>query len=311
MIRFINQLVTHECNGRCRMCRMWTRGPDSLKMTPREFSELYGQPEWKGVKTLIMSGGEPTLRDDIESVLDGMLTGLAHLRTLFFCSNGLCPQKVVEFAEMASPKVDVLSVVLPLEGNAATHALLRGVDGYDQVIQTLRALAGLNRANIRTSLSMTLQPLNCNSENLEHVQAVACETGSSYSFRPAARSEQLYANEDADDVELSVDQVRFLLRYIKKRKRKDSFMWQLHRHLRGKTSLMGDRRRGIRCLAGRVSVFIQSDGTIRPCIYSDRVVGDKTRGLYDVDYAIGSKEPCPCCTECQVLPMLAHARSSG
>lgn len=311
MIKSVNQLVNYACNSRCRMCLIWALGEDKNKMTPDEFRKLYSRSEFRTVEDLCISGGEPTLRDDLEEIMDAILQNLPYLRMLFLSTNCTFPYRVIKFLDKTSLRVQGVYAVIPLEGDRETHRTLRGMDSYDRTVELLEEIKIIYNPRVRSIISMTLQPENCNYHSIEHVRKIAQEKNSGFTFRPAGRSSVFYANSKIPNIDLSDDQIDFLRSYLVHYEKKDPFLHQLERHLSGEETVMGNRDSGIRCLAGKIAVFIQSDGTIYPCIYSTRIIGDKENGLYHKPFTLGDKEPCPCCTECQIYPMINYGGKNG
>lgn len=284
-------------------------------MTPKDFGKLYSRREFARVADLCISGGEPTMRSDLQEVTDMILSSIrTRLKTLFLSTNCSFPERVLDFMRANSGRVDDIYTCASLEGDRKTHKAIRGVDTHDLVIETLKAVRNLKLPNAHTVISSTMQSRNSNAESLDHIRQVAVDTGSTFSFRPVMISSTFYRNAQTKASNLTPEQIRFILDYIKREKMDDPFLVTLKDFVEGKTTIMGDRNSGIRCLAGDISVFIKSDGLVYPCINSTRVIGDKERGLYVTEYELGDMEACPCCTECQVYPMLnfsAYGSRSG
>jgi len=311
MIKSINQLVTYECNSRCNMCCIWTFGKDRNQMSPEDFERLYQRKVFRMVEDLCISGGEPTLREDLPEIMSRILPSLPMLRTLFLSTNCSFPDRVFDFVKRNASYVPKVYAVVSLEGDRETHRKIRGVDSYDRVVEVLNSIQQMSDSRIKSIISMTLQPENCNYASLEYVRNVAEMTGSGFTFRPATKNEIFYANQRLRSIDLTTEQTNFLKDYIAKYKSNDPFMWQLNKFLADEETIMGSRKTEIKCMAGKISVFIKSDGTIYPCINSTRVIGDKDNGLYGLSFNLGDQEPCPCCTECQVYPMINYGGKNG
>ena len=103
----------------------------------------------------------------------------------------------------------------------------------------------------------------------------------------------------------------FIKNYMQERNISDPFLDILFNYIQGRDILMGSPEKGIKCLAGDISIFIKPDGKMYPCINSTRLIGDKEKGLFKEKYDLGDKELCPCCTECQVYPMLNFSQYVG
>jgi MoaA/NifB/PqqE/SkfB family radical SAM enzyme len=306
VIKSVNQLVVRECHDRCRACRIWTlkRNPDELSVAG--FRQLYGHPEFRHVEDLCISGGEPTVRADLREITDAILDYLPEIKMLFLASNAHEPQAVVDFVRTFVGRVPQVFAVVPLEGPPGVHKQMRGVDSYQNVVDVIQRVVALGIPGAKAMISTTLTKLNCTESVLYHVRDIALQFGCEYTFRPAGRSAVYYNNTQVRDLDLTPEQCDLLRLFIKTHKSTDPFMGELSKALVGSKTVMGDRENGITCKAGSVSVFIEDDGTIRPCIYSTRVIGNAQHGVTSHGYTLGDKEPCPCCTECQVYPMLTY-----
>ncbi|MDO8622917.1 MAG: radical SAM protein [archaeon] len=310
MIKSINQLVTQECNSHCKMCLIWTFGKDPNQMSPEEFGRLYSRKEFSSVEDLCISGGEPTLREDLPEIMDYVIPNIPQLKMLFLSTNCSFPERVVDFMIRNSGRVAEIYSCVSLEGDKETHKKIRGVDTHDLVVETLERVRGLKLPNAKSIISTTVQLENANIESMEYIKQLASKTRSTYSFRPAMISETFYGNNNTKNLHLTPDQIKFFVDYIKREKINDPFMTIQKDFLEGKRILVGDKKSGIKCLAGDISVFIKSNGDIYPCINSKKIIGDKKRGLYFQDFKLGDMEYCPCCTECQIYPMLNFSQYS-
>lgn len=63
--------ITSRCNSRCRYCDIWEREVKSRAKEPTvpEIAGLIDSLHQLGVKDVILSGGEPLLRDDLEEII--------------------------------------------------------------------------------------------------------------------------------------------------------------------------------------------------------------------------------------------------
>jgi len=304
MLKSVNQLVTERCNSKCQMCSIWEIKDKSSEMIPEEFDRLYLKSEFRNLEDLCISGGEPTLRRDLFEVTDNILKHLPNLNMLFLSTNGSNPKMAQGFMRRYSGAVKDIYICPSIEGDRETHKIIRGVDTYDKVLETTELVNQLNLDNSHIVFSTTIVPENCNSKSLDHVRNLAKKFECNFSFRPASKNESFYHNKMSEGFMIGSEGFDFIKNYMSERKISDPFLDILFDYIQGKDTLMGSCQKGIKCLAGDISLFIKPNGDIYPCINSTRQIGNKERGLFEGTYSLGDKELCPCCTECQVYPML-------
>ena len=306
MIKSANQLVTERCNSRCQMCSIWEIKDKSPEMSPDEFDKLYSKSEFRNLEDLCISGGEPTIRKDLFDVTDNIIKHLPDLRMLFLSTNCSNPEAAQEFMKRYSGKVKDIYICPSIEGDRETHKIIRGVDTYDKVLETAELVKRLDLDNYHIVFSTTIVPENCNSKSLDHVRSLAEKYGCNFSFRLASKNDSFYHNNRSEG--FMIDRVK---NYMNDRNISDPFLDILFDYIQGKNTIMGSRKNGITCLAGDISVFIKPNGDMYPCINSTRLIGNKEGGLFKEKYGLGDKEPCPCCTECQIYPILNFSQYSG
>lgn len=310
MIKSVNQLVTEKCNSRCQMCSIWNIKNKCYEMTPYEFDKLYSKKEFGKVEDLCISGGEATLRKDIFKIIDNMIKHLPKLKMLFLSTNGSNPEISRDFIKRYASKVKDIYICISLEGDRKTNKKIRGVDIYDKVLKTCDLIKKLNLKNSHIVLSTTIVHENCNRISLNHIRRIAKKFGYTFSFRLASQNNTFYHNQRYSNFMIDSNQLNFLKKYMIKEKISDPFLDILFKSIYGKETIMGSRKNGIKCLAGDISVFIKPNGDIFPCINSSRLIGDKESGIFLFDYELGDRELCPCCTECQIYPMLNFSEYS-
>lgn len=302
MLKNLSLMITQRCNSRCQMCQIWKR--DGPELSPTEFEKLFSRPEFSQIEDLSITGGEPTLRADLLTLSEAIVSRLPRLRMLFLCSNGADPESALRFVTTFSSRIEQVFLATSIEGQPDIHRRIRGIDSYEQAVAMVRhcrqACPGL-----RTILSMTLTKHNCLPEQIEHVRDLALATGSTYTFKPVIAS-SAYFNSQSCDLAPSADQIRLVLPYVDALCDQDPFMRVQAEYLRsGRVPLLQDAQGKVSCLAGDVFAFMTPNGDIYPCCLSSRKIGDTQRGLTDnpvVD--LGRSEPCPCCQEMCIYPQL-------
>jgi len=134
-------IVTFRCNARCHMCNIWqhpTKPEEELD--PKYYERL---PD--GLRINI-TGGEPTLRDDIEDIFK-ILHPKASLLEL--STNGYNTEKTVSIAE----KFPDTLIRVSIEGLPALNDKLRGLkDGFDHAFRTMLELKKTKCKNIGFSI---------------------------------------------------------------------------------------------------------------------------------------------------------------
>jgi Fe-coproporphyrin III synthase len=123
-------IPTFRCNSRCQMCYIWKNPTEpKLEVTAETLAKL---PD--GFDNLNLSGGEPTLRRDLATLVDVLYP---KARVMEISSNGLDPKKLIPIIK----KYPNIKVRFSLEGNEATNNRIRGEnDGYATKVAGLRKL---------------------------------------------------------------------------------------------------------------------------------------------------------------------------
>lgn len=299
MIKSATVLVTNRCNSRCIMCNIWNTKIAEKEMTVAEYKKLFSRPEFREIEDLNISGGEATLRDDIVEIIDAMLENMPKVHMFFLSTNGTNPEKARDLFLRYSKRIKDVYVCVSIEGDIETHKKVRGVDSYDSAIRTIELCKEAN-PNIHSIISMTLTSINTNKKSLNHIKKIAEKTGSTYSFRKSWKNETYYHNCANKKIDISEEQKREAVDFMKKYCAADPFMKAQIKYFENDSMAMMKK-----CHAGDTFILVRPDGSIYPCINSSRKIGDLKSGVVVKNIAdLGKYESCPCCTECCFYPML-------
>lgn len=133
--------VTGKCNSKCKMC-FYASDMDK-KEKELTFEEIKRISETAGdFKRLWISGGEPTLREDLPEILEMFYTN-NQVRDVNLPTNGLKPDRLIEWVaryRKNCPESNI-TIGLSLDGFSKTHDKQRGVPGnFYKGVETLKKI---------------------------------------------------------------------------------------------------------------------------------------------------------------------------
>ena len=72
MIKNTSVMITDECNSRCSMCGVWEK-KKSESLSTKDLGKLFSDPAFREIEDLNITGGEPTLRQDLVEVTEAII----------------------------------------------------------------------------------------------------------------------------------------------------------------------------------------------------------------------------------------------
>lgn len=155
--------ATTACQSRCQHCSIWRKPHEHLTLT--DIKRIMQSRCVTRSTTVGLEGGEFILHPQAEVILKWFAN---NHRNYTLLSNGLAPDRLVSLVQRYTPK----HLYLSLDGPRATYQHMRGVDGYDKVIQVIEQLHDI----LPLSLMFCLSPWN-GIEDMRHVAEVAKRYG--------------------------------------------------------------------------------------------------------------------------------------
>jgi len=135
--------VTSHCNATCDTCFYWDELNQAGDLDWKEIVKL--SQSMPRLTDLWFSGGEPTLRRDIEDIIN-LFVAKNGVRHINLPTNGLKPGRISEIAERCldtNPRLE-LHINIALDGLRDSHDAMRGVPGnFDKAIDSARILRRL------------------------------------------------------------------------------------------------------------------------------------------------------------------------
>lgn len=92
--------VTDHCNSRCVMCHQWMQKgtPEEEMLKPEDYQRIFSDPYLSDIDYIIISGGEPTLREDLYEIIVALHTALPKAE-IGISTNGLKPDCFISLIE--------------------------------------------------------------------------------------------------------------------------------------------------------------------------------------------------------------------
>ena len=265
-LRMIAWELTRNCNLSCVHCRASAAaGPHTGELTTNECRRIIDDILVFSSPTVILTGGEPLLRDDIFDIINyGNEKGLR----LVIAVNGTLLTR-----EKAGALKDggIKRVSLSLDGkDKASHGAFRGAEGsFDAVV---KAAEILREVGLPFQINTTVTRLN--SDDLEAIYGLTRSMGAVawhvFLLVPVGRGEglkgeeldakmyedvleKLYRMETRNEIEMKVTCAPHYYRIVKEK---------------------GETPKSAGCLAGKSFLFISHRGIAQPCGYLEVPSGD-------------------------------------
>lgn len=265
-LRMVAWELTRNCNLNCVHCRAAaSKGPHKEELTFAECKRILDQIAGFASPTIILTGGEPLMRDDIFEIIEyGNKQGLR----LVIAINGtlLTEEKAMKLRDGGIKRVS-----LSLDGkDAKAHDAFRGVDGsYNSV---MKAADILNATGLPFQINTTVTRFNVSDlfEIYNLVKLIGAVAWHVFLLVPVGRGKDLkgkeldamayedvlnwlYDIESRNELEMKVTCAPHYYRIVKER---------------------GSIPKSAGCLAGKSFMFISHKGIAQPCGYLEISSGD-------------------------------------
>lgn len=278
MKRFKPRLVawelTRACNLTCEHCRASAiEEPEEDELSGEEIKEITDQIAEIG-NILILTGGEPLVRDDIYDIAN--YADDQGLRVVLATNGTLLTNKVVEDLK----NVGVQRISVSLDGsNPSSHDRFRGVEGsFNDVLEGIEIL---KNEGMPFQINTTITKKNV--DEIEEILNLSQELGATalhiFLLVPTGRGEEL------EDQEISPQKYEDVLNWFYEKKDEVDMEFKAtcaphyYRIMAQKGGEFGknglDSKTG-GCLAGKAYCFISRTGEVYPCGYLPIKVGDVT-----------------------------------
>jgi heme b synthase len=278
-LRLLAWETTRRCNLACLHCRAAAgSGPYPDELTTAEGKKLLDDLATMGPVVVILTGGEPLLRDDIFD-LAAYGAGRGHRMVMAVNGTLLTPAVAARLKEASIQRVSI-----SIDGaDAASHDRFRAVEGaYDGA---LAGIAACREAGLPFQINTTITRTNRN--ELPAIQALALKLNAAahhvFVLVPTGRGELI--REEL----LSPEEYEATLRWLLDRQKegrlfiKPTCAPQFYRLWRQDAAARGEKITGAAhgleamtrgCLGGQGFAFVSYRGEVQPCGYLELVAGN-------------------------------------
>ena len=271
--------VHSRCNCRCVMCDIWKR-EENTEIKVRDLERHRESLQRLSVRWVVLSGGEPLLHTDLQSLCTFFRGLNIHLTLL--TTGLLLIKRASDVAELFD------EVIISIDGPAEVHDAIRRVKGaFQLVVSGIAAIRHLRRTMPITGRTTVQRANHCHLQEtvaiakaieLDSISFLAADLTSEAFNRPL-----LWPLERQNEVGLREDEVRDLSDEIEQlitnygREIQTGYIAEsaskLRRIVAHFDAHLGEcKHKSPVCNAPWVSAVIEADGSVRPCFFH-RVVG--------------------------------------
>jgi MoaA/NifB/PqqE/SkfB family radical SAM enzyme/polysaccharide pyruvyl transferase WcaK-like protein len=195
------------------MCNVW-KDKSENELEPHEIQRIFSEGLFKKVKHLGISGGEPTLRNDLLACVDAILTALPQLESLSITSHGFHPTKWERFLPEIMKKCAQRGVFFKLnisvDGIGQLHEEVRRIEGGWQKV--LKSIEVVKKNDCSLQIQCTVSKHNVYGVN--EVLHFAKKENIEVIFRKATSINRLYNANITDEYFSSNDEDSFFADFL-------------------------------------------------------------------------------------------------
>lgn len=253
--RLIVLEVADWCNSRCVQCNTWKNipTPSHRLLSPADYGKALRYPHFQDVESVILTGGEVSLRHDIEQIMEEIHAALPKA-SIWYSTNGILPERVLEHARFALSQGIRLGVGVSVDGIGAAHDEVRGVPGNfqnaDLLISKLRSMSKANPL-LSIGIGYVLSPLT-----VKQYPAVKAYAGSmDIPLVVQALDSSGFYHTDGQSPAPADAEIRSVVESIGDHALREHWLRRLNGEMRT-----------FSCFALSSFLFVHCDGSVSPCL---------------------------------------------
>lgn len=273
--------ITAHCNSRCVYCYCWKTSHNAAEMPPDVCKTLFPQMISLGVRKLILTGGEPLLRDDLEEVIQIAYANQLHTSIV---TSGLT---LTDRRLSTLTEAGLLGITLSLDSlDPTTYQKLRGVP-LKRVHDALSIVSRLARDDeLAVSINCVLTALNY--QQVPQLVKFATEQNIPVMIQPCNTDSQPEMARLLPDAE-HIRSVRTMIDALIDMKQKGAMLLNSASFLRNITQYWagGGVPPVSTCYYGYVNITVKHNGDIIPCWRLPAVGNLHSESLIDIWHSEG------------------------
>lgn len=158
----LNLNIIDSCNSKCTMCNIWKQ-KEELEITPEQLESTLSDPLFSELKYVGVTGGEPTLREDLPEIYNSIIKAVPNIKGLSIITNAIEHEDVIDrikkIKEICDKNNVVFSAMVSIDGVGKAHDQVRGTKGnFDTAIKVFKYLK--EELKIPTSFGSTISKIN-------------------------------------------------------------------------------------------------------------------------------------------------------
>lgn len=271
-------VVTRRCNARCQMCSIWQE-KDSPFLSLEQIEGIFTRNDFSFVRSLAITGGEPTLRSDLPQIFELNLRHMQGLEHVLMATSGLNTRRTLEYtAEMMEllskieNKIYRFDVQISLDGIGAVHDQVRGISGFfNQVQESLDGLKTLQQKCPKLALRFSSVMMPQNLPHVETLDEFARKNEIPIFYSPVVIAGTYYNNlHGAENLSLYGSSTQgAAMKFFEKLSREEET--SVRYYYKDMVGMVQGKPRSRRCMMGFYGFVLEHDGNIYPCVNCERV----------------------------------------
>jgi MoaA/NifB/PqqE/SkfB family radical SAM enzyme len=130
--------VTDACNSRCKHCFMWKNPQPKNSLSPKELEKIFKEDIFSNIKNVLLSGGEPVLRKDINEIISAIHRALPEA-CIILSTNGILADRVLDVIRFGIKENILIDCGVSLDGIGKDHNESRGIkNNFEKVDYLLK-----------------------------------------------------------------------------------------------------------------------------------------------------------------------------
>lgn len=136
----LNLLINDVCNSKCVMCNIWKMKIDK-EISPEELNQILDDKLFSDLAYVGISGGEPTLRDDLPKLVD-VISVKQSVKGLGIITNGIQSKKIIgaidKCNDICKKHKKRFGVMVSIDGLHGIHDNIRGrKNNFDSALEVI------------------------------------------------------------------------------------------------------------------------------------------------------------------------------